>query len=95
MSTRAIRADIAERGLDPTVPHKKVDKSGRLVDANVALRNAPPAKTPEKEVRNALVEMTSSQDTSDDRGQEAAVETDADQPKKNNRFKKKTVSTDP
>lgn len=32
MSTRAIKIEIALQNLDPTVPHRKVGKDGRLLD---------------------------------------------------------------
>ncbi len=106
MSTRAVRTEIALQGLDPRLPHSKVDKKGRLVPhgagpgaAPAEVIEVPVAVVEEPKVKNALVQLESEPEETKtevvEESKQDAPETEEAPKKKPGKKEKKVVSTDP
>lgn len=106
MSTRAVRTEIALQGLDPRLPHSKVDKKGRLVPhgagpgaAPAEVIEVPVVVVEEPKVKNALVQLESEPEETKtevvEESKQDAPETEEVPKKKLGKKEKKVVSTDP
>ena len=111
MSTRAIKAEIAQRKLDPRVAYSKVDRNGFLIDpqARKTVHETVVQQAFESPTVNVEVEVEVEVEEKEVRNalvdlgvqeetllnETTSADVDSNQSKKNNRFKKKIFSTDP